>query len=143
MTRDERRQALDEIANEVRSCTACRLHEGRTRAVPGEGDPDTEVVFVGEGQTAPVQPVGTPRNLLVKVNSFSMPLLPDGAPADFVTDLSVFQDGQEIARKQIRVNDPLEVQGYVFHQNAFGPAVDLTIHDAEGGLVVARNDHRD
>ena len=26
-----------------------RLHEGRTRAVPGEGDPDTEVVFVGEG----------------------------------------------------------------------------------------------
>jgi DNA polymerase len=49
VTRDERRAALDQIANEVRSCTACRLHEGRTRAVPGEGDPDTEVVFVGEG----------------------------------------------------------------------------------------------
>jgi cytochrome c biogenesis protein len=93
------------------------------------------VVFVGEGQTAPVQPVGTPRNLLVKVNSFSMPLHPDGTPADFVTDLSVFQDGQEVARKRIRVNDPLEVEGYVFHQNTFGPAVDLTIHDLEGGLV--------
>lgn len=49
MTRDERRAALDEIANEVRGCTACRLHEGRIQAVPGEGDPDTEVVFVGEG----------------------------------------------------------------------------------------------
>lgn len=49
MTRDERRAALEQIANEVRDCTACRLHEGRTRAVPGEGDPDTEVVFVGEG----------------------------------------------------------------------------------------------
>ena len=49
MTRDERRQALEQIANEVRACTACRLHEGRTNAVPGEGDPDTEVVFVGEG----------------------------------------------------------------------------------------------
>jgi uracil-DNA glycosylase family 4 len=49
VTRDERRAALDEIANEVRGCTACRLHEGRTRAVPGEGDSDTEVVFVGEG----------------------------------------------------------------------------------------------
>ena len=45
----ERRQALEAIAAEVRSCTDCRLHEGRTRAVPGEGDPDTEVVFVGEG----------------------------------------------------------------------------------------------
>jgi DNA polymerase len=47
--RDERRAALDEIANEVRTCTRCRLHETRTQAVPGEGDPDTEVVFVGEG----------------------------------------------------------------------------------------------
>jgi DNA polymerase len=45
----ERRLALEAIAAEVRSCTDCRLHEGRTRAVPGEGDPDTEVVFVGEG----------------------------------------------------------------------------------------------
>ncbi len=49
MTPHERRAALEQIANEVRVCTGCRLHEGRTRAVPGEGDPDTEVVFVGEG----------------------------------------------------------------------------------------------
>ena len=49
MTRDERRAALEVIASEVRACTGCRLHEGRTRAVPGEGDPDTEVVCVGEG----------------------------------------------------------------------------------------------
>jgi DNA polymerase len=45
----ERRQALDDIAAEVRACTKCRLHETRTKAVPGEGDPETEVVFVGEG----------------------------------------------------------------------------------------------
>lgn len=49
MTRDERRAALEQIASEVLDCTRCRLHEGRTRAVSGEGDPDTEVVFVGEG----------------------------------------------------------------------------------------------
>ena len=49
MTRDERQAALDEIANAVRACTRCRLADGRTHAVPGEGDPDTEVVFVGEG----------------------------------------------------------------------------------------------
>ena len=49
MTEAERRIALEQIANEVRGCTRCRLHEQRTRAVPGEGNPDTEVVFVGEG----------------------------------------------------------------------------------------------
>ena len=49
MTRRERLAALEQIAAEIRACTGCRLHEGRTTAVPGEGDPDTEVVFVGEG----------------------------------------------------------------------------------------------
>ena len=49
MTDAERRSALDAIAAEVRVCTRCRLHQTRTRAVPGEGDPETEVVFVGEG----------------------------------------------------------------------------------------------
>jgi uracil-DNA glycosylase len=49
VTDAERRAALEEIAGEVRVCTRCRLHETRTRAVPGEGDASTEVVFVGEG----------------------------------------------------------------------------------------------
>ena len=49
MTPGERREVLDVIASEVSACTRCRLHQGRTKAVPGEGHPDTEVVFVGEG----------------------------------------------------------------------------------------------
>jgi DNA polymerase len=49
VTHDERQVALDDVAAQVRACTRCRLHETRTNAVPGEGSPDTEVVFVGEG----------------------------------------------------------------------------------------------
>ena len=49
MTGGERRAALEQIAAEVSVCTRCRLAETRTRAVPGEGNADTEVVFVGEG----------------------------------------------------------------------------------------------
>jgi DNA polymerase len=49
VTRAERLAALEVIAGEVRACTRCRLHATRTQAVPGEGDPSTEVVFVGEG----------------------------------------------------------------------------------------------
>jgi DNA polymerase len=49
VTDAERRSALEAIAAEVRVCTNCRLHQTRTRAVPGEGDSETEVVFVGEG----------------------------------------------------------------------------------------------
>lgn len=93
------------------------------------------VVFVGEGQTAPVQPVGTPDNMLVKNISFEAPTRADGSFSDFRTDLAVYQNGQEIARKTIRVNDPLQVNGYVFHQNTFGPAADLLIRDPAGRLV--------
>ncbi len=69
---DGRRAALAEIAAEVRACTRCRLAETRTRAVPGEGHPDTEVVFVGEGpgQTEDQQGrpfVGRAGELLVKL----------------------------------------------------------------------------
>jgi len=40
--------ALAEIAAEVNRCTACELHKGRTRAVPGEGPLNAEIMFIGE-----------------------------------------------------------------------------------------------
>ena len=49
MTPEDRRRELEAIAAEVRTCTRCRLHATRTNAVPGEGELETEVVFVGEG----------------------------------------------------------------------------------------------
>jgi uracil-DNA glycosylase len=49
MTPEERRLALDAIAAEVRVCQRCRLGATRSQAVPGEGEPETEVVLVGEG----------------------------------------------------------------------------------------------
>jgi uracil-DNA glycosylase family 4 len=45
----ERQAALDAIGAEVAVCTRCRLHQTRTKAVPGEGTAATEVMFVGEG----------------------------------------------------------------------------------------------
>ena len=41
--------SLEEIARLVSGCTQCDLHRGRTHAVPGEGAPDAELMFIGEG----------------------------------------------------------------------------------------------
>lgn len=46
--RNKRREELEELAAEIRACRRCPLHAGRTKAVPGEGDPYTRIVFVGE-----------------------------------------------------------------------------------------------
>lgn len=44
-----RREQLDELRARIGDCRLCRLHEGRTHLVFGVGNPDAELVFVGEG----------------------------------------------------------------------------------------------
>jgi len=89
-------------------------------------------LVVPEGESLTVQPIGTPGLLLVKNLGFDAPGFETGMPTDFTTDLAVYRDGEEIARKEIRVNDPLAVDGYTLHQNGFGPAPRLVIEDADG-----------
>ncbi|MBI4312752.1 MAG: uracil-DNA glycosylase [Chloroflexi bacterium] len=40
---------LQDIARRVAACTDCGLAKGRTRAVPGEGPEQAQVMFIGEG----------------------------------------------------------------------------------------------
>ena len=45
---DDDLAALAALCAEVEACTLCDLHATRTRAVPGEGDPASDLMFVGE-----------------------------------------------------------------------------------------------
>ena len=96
---------------------------------------DEQGLVVAEGQSLTVQPIGTPGLLLVKNIDFEAPGFDTGHPTDFTTDLAVYQDGHQIARKTIRVNDPLSVAGYTFHQNGFGPAPHVVLKTATGALL--------
>lgn len=39
---------LEMLATEVTQCTRCLLHQGRTKAVPGEGLENADIMFIGE-----------------------------------------------------------------------------------------------
>lgn len=41
-------ETLAEIAEEVKNCTLCELFRTATNAVPGEGNPEARVMFIGE-----------------------------------------------------------------------------------------------
>ena len=41
--------SLELIGADVRVCPRCKLCKTRTRAVPGEGNPNAEIMFIGEG----------------------------------------------------------------------------------------------
>jgi uracil-DNA glycosylase family 4 len=51
---------LEELAAEASTCTACRLSEGRTQVVFGMGDPEADLMFVGEGPGAEEDKQGLP-----------------------------------------------------------------------------------
>jgi DNA polymerase len=42
-------KTLDEIAGQIRTCSACPLHQSRTKTVPGEGNPNRpDILFIGD-----------------------------------------------------------------------------------------------
>jgi uracil-DNA glycosylase family 4 len=56
----ERREALIELYREVSACTRCPLHAGRTKAVFGAGNADSDLMFVGEAPGAEEDRQGLP-----------------------------------------------------------------------------------
>jgi DNA polymerase len=57
---DERAALLREVAAVAQSCTACRLAGGRNSVVFGSGDPDADLMFIGEGPGAEEDKQGLP-----------------------------------------------------------------------------------
>jgi cytochrome c biogenesis protein len=92
-------------------------------------------ILLARGESQPVTAIGTPGLIVVKSYGFAAPRRNDGSFVDFTTDLAVYRDGQELARKVVRVNDPLSVAGYTFHQNGFAPAPDMIVRDAKGRVL--------
>ncbi|MBA3698410.1 MAG: uracil-DNA glycosylase [Planctomycetes bacterium] len=52
--------SLEKIAAEIATCRACGLCETRRSTVPGEGNPQPELLFVGEGPGADEDATGRP-----------------------------------------------------------------------------------
>lgn len=48
MTTDQKKQELDKIADEIRNFKGLDIAKNATHAVPGEGDPDAAIMFIGE-----------------------------------------------------------------------------------------------
>ena len=59
-TAAERREQLKVLYAEVRDCVRCPLHQGRTNAVFGAGNADSELMFIGEAPGANEDRLGLP-----------------------------------------------------------------------------------
>jgi DNA polymerase len=57
---DDNISELKKLAKEVNACRKCVLGTTRTNSVPGEGNPNAQIVFVGEGPGADEDAQGRP-----------------------------------------------------------------------------------
>ena len=62
----------------------------------------------------------------VKINSAEDRYLPNGERDNWYTDLSILQNGKEMARKTISVNHPFQYQGVTFYQSSFANGAKMT-----------------
>ncbi|MCX5823361.1 MAG: cytochrome c biogenesis protein ResB [Deltaproteobacteria bacterium] len=69
-------------------------------------------------------------NFQVKCNTFNAEFYASGMPMDYRSDLSILQNGKEVVRKTIRVNDPLTFEGVTFYQSSYGGQPDQVAIEA-------------
>jgi DNA polymerase len=48
LTHHDKGKRLQALERRIKACNACVLHEGRTQAVPGAGNPNAQIMIVGE-----------------------------------------------------------------------------------------------
>ncbi len=63
----------------------------------------------------------------VRCDDFSVTFYDQGTPKEFRSDLVILENGKEVHKQTIRVNDPLTYQGITFYQSSYG----TTLKEAE------------
>lgn len=97
----------------------------------------SENVLIAEGTSKPVGAVGSDDLIQVKVLDFVRERDELGRDLQYYTQLAVFKNGEEVARGKSTVNDPLQWNGYKFHQAAFlEDGVALEVREGDGGRVL-------
>lgn len=95
-------------------------------------------VLVAEGETPlPVFAIDDPDHMQIYVNDAVGEFDAAGFPLDYRTDLVIYRNGEEVARGVTTVNNPLNYNGYNFHQSVYFPdGAALEVRDVATGRVL-------
>ncbi|CAM2920712.1 cytochrome c biogenesis protein ResB [Actinomyces slackii] len=80
--------------------------------------------------------VGHGTELVAQANGFQDLYYEDGSPKDYVADVTLTENGRQVARQDVRVNSPLSYDGVMFHQAYFGVSAVMRVVDSSGREVL-------
>ncbi len=72
----------------------------------------------------------------VKCDKFEVSFYDTGAPKEFKSDLTIIDNGKEVIKQPIVVNDPLSYNGVTFYQSSYGSMLkqaELELKDKDSG----------
>ena len=99
-----------------------------------------EQITIGPGETAEV---GHGSNLALRYEKFTIARYPDGSVAGYEAEMSIAEEGREVKRGSVRVNEPLTyggvglyLQSYARTEGRYSVTL-LAVHDPGYGLVIA------
>ncbi|MHC1728711.1 MAG: cytochrome c biogenesis protein ResB [Syntrophobacteraceae bacterium] len=100
-----------------------------------EGKSSDKVVLAG-GQESLHLP------FIVKCEDFDVSYYDTGAPKEFRSDLTIIEDGKEVLKQSIIVNDPLTYKGITFYQSSYGSTLrsaEIELKDRDSGKTSKMN----
>ncbi|HEV2127640.1 MAG TPA: cytochrome c biogenesis protein ResB [Thermomicrobiales bacterium] len=92
---------------------------------------DTEFA-VAEGET---RAVGHGTDLSVELVRFRDAYIETGDPAEYRSDVIIYDDGSKVKDGEITVNSPISAGVATFYQASFGIASDIVVRDALGNVL--------
>ena len=97
----------------------------------------TNALLIAEGTTSPIFPVSHPDQIQVEVVDAVGTFDEQGVPTDYRSELVLYQDGREVKRGVVTVNQPLSYDGYRFHQAGYlGEGAAVRVRDVASGNTI-------
>ena len=92
----------------------------------------TDVIYSFHGGSDQI-----PLGFTVRCDYFSIDFYANGMPKEYLSTLTVIENGKEVLQKNIVVNDPLIYKGITFYQSSYQPYQDfiLTVRNNATGLA--------
>lgn len=82
-----------------------------------------------------IRSVGHGTGLSVELDEFHDVWREDGTPAVYRSDLVLYDNGKEVKRQSITVNNPMTYGTTTFYQTSYGQAAQFRITDADGNVL--------
>ena len=79
--------------------------------------------------------VGHGTGLSVYLDDFQDSYNETGQASEYRSDLVLYENGEEVKRQSITVNNPMNYNSTVFYQASFGPSVVISVADASGEII--------